>query len=73
MVLKAGDASAVQLEKIDKLLKDRPIPHAVVGDRATLGAAIGRASVSAVAITNASLAARMLDLLEIEPGRRAES
>ena len=67
--MKAGDASAVQLRKIDKLLKDRPIPHAVVGDRATLGAAIGRASVSALAVTDASLAARMLDLLEIGPGQ----
>ena len=60
LVLMAGDASSVQLDKIRKELSNRPIPQVILGDRATLGVAIGKAPVAAVAVTNESLAARLL-------------
>ncbi len=60
LVLMAGDASRVQLDKIRKELSNRPIPQVILGDRATLGAAIGKAPVAAVAVTDESLAARLL-------------
>ncbi len=60
LILMAEDASGVQLDKIRKELNNRPIPQVTLGDRATLGAAIGRAPVAAVAVTNESLATRLL-------------
>ncbi len=60
LVLMAGDASGVQLDKIRKELSNRPIPQVILGDRATLGAAIGKAPVAAVAVVDESLAARLL-------------
>ena len=69
LVLMAGDASGVQLDKIRKELSNRPIPQIIVGDRATLGAAIGKAPVTAVAVTVESLAARLLqDLNDVVAG-----
>jgi ribosomal protein L7Ae-like RNA K-turn-binding protein len=56
LVLMAGDASRVQLDKVRQVLQDRPIPQGTLGDRATLGAAVGRAPVSAVAVTAESFA-----------------
>jgi hypothetical protein len=52
----AGDASSVQLDKIRSVVKNRPIPWAILGDRATLGAAIGLGPISAVAVTAGPLA-----------------
>ena len=66
LVLMAGDASGVQLDKIRKELKRRPIPQAILGDRATLGAAIGKAPLAAVAVTDESFATRLLQDLEHE-------
>jgi ribosomal protein L7Ae-like RNA K-turn-binding protein len=74
LILLATDASSVQLDKVRKMLRDRPIPQAVLGDRDTLGAALGLAPVSAVAVTNASLAGRLLEELAgaaIEGGTEA--
>ena len=51
LILMASDASSVQLGKIRRLLENRSIPQAILGDRATLGAAVGAGSVSAVAVT----------------------
>jgi ribosomal protein L7Ae-like RNA K-turn-binding protein len=59
LVLMAGDASSVQLKKIRNALKHRPIPQGTLGDRATLGAAVGRGPVSAVAVTAASFAEQL--------------
>ena len=42
----------------------RPIPQAVLGDRATLGAAIGKGPTSAIAVTDESFAKLLLDYLE---------
>lgn len=66
LVVMAGDASPVQLDKIRTTIHNRTIPQAILGDRNTLGAAIGSAPVAAVAVTNASLAGRLLE--ELEPG-----
>ena len=60
LILMAGDASSVQLKKLRKTLGDRPIPQAILGDRAALGAAIGRAPVSAVAVTADEFALRLV-------------
>ena len=63
LVLMATDASGVQLDKVRKTLRDRAIPQVVLGDRDALGAALGMAPVSAVAVTNASFAGRLLEEL----------
>ena len=60
LVLLARDASPVQLEKIARTLNDRSIPTARVGNRDMLGAAVGLAPLSAVAVTNASLAEKVV-------------
>jgi ribosomal protein L7Ae-like RNA K-turn-binding protein len=63
LVLMAGDASSVQLDKIRTTLRGRTIPQAVLGDRDSLGAALGLAPLSAVAVTSASLAGQLLSEL----------
>ncbi len=60
LILMAGDASSVQLDKIRTTVHDRAIPQAVLGDRAALGGALGLAPVSAVAVTNGPLADQLL-------------
>ncbi len=60
LVLFAGDASRVQLDKIKTTLHDRAIPQVTLGDRNTLGAAVGLATLSAVAVTNRSLADQLI-------------
>ena len=72
LVLMAGDASRVQLDKIRKELSNRPIPQVILGDRATLGAAIGKAPVAALAVTDESLATRMLQDLNDAVAREVE-
>ena len=56
LILMAEDASSPQLQKVRRTLKNRPVPWGSLGDRAILGAAVGRAPVSAVAVTSASFA-----------------
>lgn len=63
LILMAEDASRVQLDKIRTTLHDRAIPQAVLGDRDMLGSAVGRAPLSAVAVTSASFAGRLLEVL----------
>ena len=72
LVLMAGDASGVQLNKIRKELNNRPIPQVTLGDRATLGAAIGKAPLAAVAVTDESLAIRLLQDLNDAVPREVE-
>ena len=72
LVLMAGDASRVQLDKIRKELSNRPIPQVILGDRATLGAAIGKAPVAALAVTDESLATRLLQDLNDAVAREVE-
>ncbi|MGD2047030.1 MAG: ribosomal L7Ae/L30e/S12e/Gadd45 family protein [Gemmatimonadota bacterium] len=60
VVLLAGDASPVQLDKIARTMNECSIPTAHVENRETLGAAVGLAPLSAVAVTNASLAEELV-------------
>ena len=59
LILIAGDASSVQVEKVRTTLNDRAIPRVILGDRNTLGAAVGLAPLSAVAVTHAELATKL--------------
>jgi ribosomal protein L7Ae-like RNA K-turn-binding protein len=74
LVVLAADASPAQLEKVRRtLLGNRPVPQASLGDRAALGVAVGVAPVSAVAVTNASLADRVsVELGHVGPARSAD-
>ncbi|MEQ8328961.1 MAG: ribosomal L7Ae/L30e/S12e/Gadd45 family protein [Longimicrobiales bacterium] len=59
LVLTADDASRLQLEKIERELRNQAVPRVILGDRATLGAAVGRGPTTAVAVTGASFAAEL--------------
>ncbi len=65
LVLMAGDASSVQLDKVRSALRNRPIPRAILGDRATLGGAVGREPVSALAVTAATFAEQLVRKLNL--------
>ena len=47
-------------------MRKRIIPQVLLGDRTTLGAAIGKAPITAVAVTDASLAGRLLESIDGE-------
>ena len=64
LIWMAEDASSVQMEKIRKTVHGHSIPRVRLGDRNTLGAAVGLESVSAVAVTDGSLADRLVAELE---------
>ncbi len=64
----AEDASSVQLKKIRTMQDDGSIPRVTLGDRATLGAAVGMAELSAVAVTQASFANRLVEELQRSEG-----
>ena len=64
LILMAEDASSVQMKKIRTMQDDGSIPRVTLGDRATLGAALGMAELSVVAVTQASLANRLIEELE---------
>lgn len=66
LVVLAGDASPAQLDKIRRTMRGQPVPEVSLGDRAGLGAAIGQAPISAVAVTSSPLADRVLAELEAE-------
>lgn len=69
VVVMATDASDTQLDKIRSTIQNRTIPQVILGDRNTLGAAIGGPPLAALAVTDASLADRLLE--ELSPGRGA--
>lgn len=62
-VLVAADASDNSRDKLLPLLQSRQISHAVLFDRAALGAAIGKAPVSALGITEEKLASRVKEMI----------
>ncbi len=66
LVVLAQDASSVQQQKVLRLLAHRETPRASVGSRADLGAAIGSAPVSAIAITAKSFAEQVLGRLSAD-------
>jgi ribosomal protein L7Ae-like RNA K-turn-binding protein len=63
LVLVAGDASAVQLKKVEGIAEKRGIPRVVLGDRVGLGRAVGEAPLSAIAVTDAGFANGLLQRL----------
>jgi ribosomal protein L7Ae-like RNA K-turn-binding protein len=66
-VIVARDAAANARSKMMPLLAARGVPVVEAFDRAGLGDAVGKASLSAAGLTDASFAARIRMLLE--PGR----
>jgi ribosomal protein L7Ae-like RNA K-turn-binding protein len=62
-VLVAADASANSRGKLRSVLSARGVEHVIAFDRDRLGAAVGRAPLSAVGITSDSLAGRIRSLL----------
>jgi ribosomal protein L7Ae-like RNA K-turn-binding protein len=72
LVLPAGDASIARLDKVRRIVERCSVPQASLGDRAGLGAAVGKGPISAVAVTSAALADRVLaELGESAPARGA--
>lgn len=63
VVLVASDLSDNSRDKLLPLLEARQIPYAIVSDRNALGGAVGRAPLSALAVTEKKLAERVLELL----------
>ena len=59
----AADAAANAMDKLIPLLVARGVPHAVVGNRVELGAAVGRAPLSAIGVMDASFAKRLRDMI----------
>ena len=59
LVLYAGDASERQKEKVLRSLGGQGVPHREIANRVSLGAAVGKGSLTAVAITDASFAAEI--------------
>lgn len=62
LVLTAGDASAGQIEKVEKVLGS--VPRRIVGSREALGKALGAAPVTAVAVVDRGLAEAILRRLD---------
>ncbi len=73
LVLLADDASEVQAEKVLKLLRHRDTRRITLGSRAELGAAVGSAPVSAVAVTEAGLARLLASRVVGEAGPSIET
>ncbi|HEX6940153.1 MAG TPA: ribosomal L7Ae/L30e/S12e/Gadd45 family protein [Longimicrobiales bacterium] len=69
LALVAADASANAKDKLLPLLEARGVPRLVSGSRAALGAAVGRAPLSAVGVTDASFAGRLRAVIEAESGQ----
>ena len=63
LILMAEDASSVQMNKIRTTKDEESIPRVTLGDRATLGSALGMAELSAVAVTQSSFADRLVEEL----------
>ncbi|MFW6201806.1 MAG: L7Ae/L30e/S12e/Gadd45 family ribosomal protein [Gemmatimonadota bacterium] len=67
-VVVAADASANAREKLIPLLRATGVPHAEALDRATLGAALGRARLSAVGLTDEAMATRLREIFRAAAG-----
>lgn len=72
-VILAGDAAPTQRKKLEPLLKARGVPYHVMFTQAELGAAMGRAPVSAVGLGDANFARRAGELLASIPTRRGDA
>lgn len=63
-VIVASDASTNTRNKLIPLLRATEVPYAEALDRAALGAALGRAGLSAVGLTDPRLAARLREIID---------
>lgn len=68
LLVLARDASSVQLEKIRTTVHNRTIPQITLGDRSTLGAAVGLPPLSAIAVTNRTLVDQLISELDTSGG-----
>ena len=59
LVLIARDSSEQQKRKVLKPLEGQGVPFLEIADREALGAAVGRGSLTAVAVTDASFASEL--------------
>lgn len=59
LVLTAADASPVQLDKLEGLLRQRGVPRIIPGSREQLGAALGAPPLTAAGVTVEAWAARL--------------
>lgn len=66
-VLLAEDGSPTQHRKLVPLLEAKGVPYRILLDQERLGAAIGRAPVSAVGLTGQSFARRAAELADAIP------
>ncbi len=66
LILFAQDASETQREKVMKLLRHKRTPRATLGTREALGSAVGRAPVSAIAVTDREFAKELVVRLGLE-------
>ena len=69
LVLVAEDASRTQLEKVLGLLRHGSVPYRVLGDRVSLGSAVGSGPLSAVAITMPTFAEQIVRRIAADEGR----
>jgi ribosomal protein L7Ae-like RNA K-turn-binding protein len=72
LVLLASDASRNSRDKLEPLLQAVGQPFGVIADRATLGAAVGRAPLSAVGITDRRMANRIGELARATAPERTD-
>ncbi len=73
LVLVAEDAAAGQAAKVERLLAHSDVPWRKFGTRVELGAALGGPPYSAVALTRAGFADRLLEELDAEVDSREGS
>jgi ribosomal protein L7Ae-like RNA K-turn-binding protein len=73
LVIVTRDAAPAQRAKIERTLAGHSVPRVRWGSRADLGAAIGMAPLSAVAVTHRKLAAEMREELETVIAHGAEA
>lgn len=72
-VLLASDTAPTQRKKLEPLLIARGVPYHLIFTQAELGAAMGRAPVSAVGLGEANFARRAGELLASIPTRRGDA
>jgi ribosomal protein L7Ae-like RNA K-turn-binding protein len=67
LVIFSADASATQLEKIQGMLRHRPVPVRWISGRTALGRALGVGPISAAGVRKSGFLARLLESLSPTP------
>lgn len=63
LLLVAGDAAELQRQKVERIALKKGVPKVIVADRVALGAAVGGPPLSAIAVTEAGFAQRLMERL----------